>query len=184
MMKKFKIKNKGFTLIELLIAVSLFIVVATISMGALLSIFDANRKTQSTKTVVDNLNLSIENMTRTVRFGSNYYCGISSDISAVLNCNGGDAHSVTFKGARIVYKLSGINGTTFQRSDNGGSNYTDITSSDTVVQYLKFYVDGTSDSDNNQPYVKAVIEGYVGSKPTTQSMFSIETMISQRALDI
>jgi prepilin-type N-terminal cleavage/methylation domain-containing protein len=181
MKNKLKV-NKGFTLVEMLIAVSLFVVVATISIGAILSVFDANRKAQSSKTVVDNLDLSVENMARAVRFGSSYYCGISSNISAVNDCStGGDAVSVTFNGNRIIYKL---NGTAIQKSEDGGSNYTGITSSDTVIQYLKFYVFGTNVSDTNQPYVVVVIKGYVGSKPTTQTVFSIETLMSQRTLDL
>ncbi|OHA93500.1 MAG: hypothetical protein A3E02_01270 [Candidatus Zambryskibacteria bacterium RIFCSPHIGHO2_12_FULL_38_34] len=178
---KNKFKNQsGFTLVEMLIAISLFIAVVTISIGALLSIFDANSKAQATKTVVDNLNLSIENMTRIVRFGSNYYCGISSNENSVSNCSGGgNSFSVTFDGSRIIYRLSG---TTIQRSDNGGS-YTDITSPETVIQYLRFYVFGSDTSDSIQPYVIVVIKGYVGNKPTTQSIFSIETLMSQRKLD-
>ena len=186
--KQMKIKNlkSGFTLVELLIAISLFIVVFTISLGALLSIFDANKRAQSSKTVVDNLNLSIENMARTARFGSNYYCGVSSITTATNNCPpGGNALSVTFAGNRIVYKWDGL-GTPLQRSDQGGftGTYTDITSPETKITYLKFYVFGSSKSDTNQPYIKVIIQGYVGDKPTTQSSFSIETLMSQRTLDI
>jgi len=115
-----------------------------------------------------------------VRFGSNYYCGISSNENSVSNCSGGgNSFSVTFDGSRIIYRLSG---TTIQRSDNGGS-YTDITSPETVIQYLRFYVFGSDTSDSIQPYVIVVIKGYVGNKPTTQSIFSIETLMSQRKLD-
>ena len=59
MMKKSKL-NRGFTLIELMTAVSIFVVVMTISMGAILNIFDANRKARTLKTVLNNLNLVVE----------------------------------------------------------------------------------------------------------------------------
>lgn len=182
MINKFK---KGFTLVELLIAVSLFIIVATISIGAILSVFDANKKAQSSKTVVDNLNLAIENMARTVRFGSNYYCGISSDISSVNNClNGGNSISVTFEGNRIIYSWNGTENDPIRKSENGGSNYTNITAPETKIEYLRFYVFGSTISDNNQPYIVAVIKGRVGNKSTTQTIFSIGTLMSQRTLDI
>lgn len=176
----------GFTLVEMLIAVSLFIVVVTISIGALLSVYDANKKAQSSKTVVDNLNLGIENMTRTIRFGSSYYCGVSSSISATSDCfNGGNSVSVTFKGNRIIYKWNGTINDPIQRSDDGGINYTNITSPETKIQYLKFYVSGSNPNPNTeQPYIIAVIKGYSGSKLTTQTEFSIETMMSQRKHDI
>jgi type II secretory pathway pseudopilin PulG len=188
MRNKLKIKKggAGFTLVEMLIAVSLFIIVVTISIGALLSVYDANKKARSSKTVVDNLNLSIENMARTIRFGSSYYCGVSSSISATNDCSSGNnSVSVTFRGNRIVYRWNGTIDDPIQRSDDGGINYTNITSSETKIQYLKFYVFGSNLSPNTeQPYVIAVIKGYSGTKLTTQTEFSIETMMSQRALDI
>ncbi len=194
---KNKLKNKrrfthtprflvcGFTLVEMLVAVALFTVIASFSIGAVLSIFDANRRARSSKTVVDNLNLSIENMARTVRFGNNYYCGISSNFSSVKDCAvGGTSLSITFEGNRIIYKWDGGEDDPIERSINGGSSYTDITSPETVIEYLKFYVFGTDSSpDTNQPYVIAVIEGYSGNKSTAQSRFSIQTLMSQRALD-
>lgn len=189
MIFKFK-KNAGFTLVEMLIAVALFVTVVAISIGAVLTVFDANRKAQASKTVVDNLNLSIENMARVVRFGSHYHCdtNINANFSnppSPADClNGGPLLAVNFKGNTIVYRL---NGTAIERSDNGGSSYTAITAPETVIQHLRFYVDGANESPSlEQPYVVAVIKGYVGSagKPTAQSQFSIQTMMSQRELDI
>lgn len=182
MIKKLK---KGFTLVELLIAVTLFTVIASFSIGAVLSIFDANRRAQSTKTVVDNLNLSIESMARNVRFGGSYYCGVNSNLTSTSNCpNGGDALSVTFNNARIIYRKFPSTGEgSIQKSENGGTSYSDITSLDTKIQYLKFYVFNT-DNDGEQPYVIVVMKGYVGNKATVQSSFTIQTLMSQRQLDI
>ena len=183
-----RLKNntkKGFTLVEMLIAVSLFVVVVTISIGAVLTILDANRRAQSSKTVVDNLNLSIEDMVRIVRFGSNYHCGASGSLTSPQNCNTGATTdtllAVTFNGSIVVYRL---NGESLQRSSDGGSTYTDITASNAKIQYLRFYVFGTPVGDTEQPYVVAVIKGYVGNKATAQSTFSIQTVMSQRSLDL
>ena len=86
-----KIYNKGFTLIELMTAVSIFIVIMTVSMGSILSIFDANRKSRSLKTVMNNLNLALESMSREMRYGRSYNCGTDSD----PNCSGGTLMSFT-----------------------------------------------------------------------------------------
>lgn len=174
----------GFTLVEMLIAISLFVIVTTISLGAILSIFDANRKAQSSKTAVDNLNLSLENMVRTIRFGTNYHCDSGSGtLTTPANCPlGGTRLAVSFQGNEVVYRWDG-NGP-IQISNDGGITYTNITSSDTTIEYLRFYVFGTDNSNNKQPYAVAVIEGRVGSKATSQTVFSIETLISQRTLDI
>jgi type II secretory pathway pseudopilin PulG len=166
----------------MLIAVGLFVLIATFALGAILSIFDANRKAQSSKTVVDNFNLAIENMTRVVRFGDHYYCGVSSNLSSVNDCaGGGNSISVTFNGGRIVYRL---NGTAMQKSDDGGSNYTDITAPEAKIEYLRFYVFNSTIADSLQPYILVVIKGHVGEKLTTQTAFFIETLMSQRTLDI
>jgi len=173
--------KKGFTLVEMLIAVGIFVVITSFSLGAILSIFDANNKARSLKTVMDNLNLAIEDMTRTVHFGTNYHCTSSGSTSAPRNCpNGDDYLVVNFKGSSVAYRK---HESTMQRAD-GGTSFKDITSSDTVIQYLKFYVFNSSSSVAGQPYIVVVIKGYVGTKPTTQSTFSIETVISQRTLDL
>jgi len=185
----------GFTLVELIVAVALFAIIVFISLGALLSIFDANRKSQASKTVVDNLNIAMENMARLVRYGSNYHCDYNNEtdlgsFSSVANCDGGDTNpdantllAFNFEGDTIVYRLK-PGGHSIQKSENGGSAYTDITAPEMVVEYLQFRVFGTNPSDNNQPYVLVIIKGYVGSKPTLQSSFSLEVMMSRRILDI
>lgn len=183
---KFKFKNKGFTLTEMMVAVALFAVVVFVSLGALVSIFDANRRAQSSKTVVDNLNLALEDMTRTVRFGDHYYCGANDREDRANECelNPQDALSVTFEGDRVIYRL--CEGEIRRGDDEEDCNDMQaITSSDTVIDHLDFYVFNSEDSSpNRQPYVLAVIKGHVGNKATLQSSFSIQTIMSQRKLDI
>jgi len=191
---KFFAKKSGFTLVEMMIAVALFALIATFAIGSVLSIFDANRKSQSLKTVVDNFNFSIENMVRTVRFGSRYHCDNStgsSGVSSVLNClgpTGGKRLGVLAEdGATVVYWFDASDGSIW-RYDSTSSKSIKITSSDTFIEYLKFYVYNTTPlftgSDLNQPYAVVVIKGYVKSKASTKSYFSIETMMSQRNLDL
>lgn len=188
-LNKKNIRLSGFTLVEMLVAVGLFTVVAAISLGAVLTIFDSNNKSQSSKTVVDNLNLALENMTRTVRFGRNYHCGISGNLTSPSDCDntvGSSDMVVSFNSDIVVYRLCG---TSIKMSSTGSGvtdcedpNMLSITSPDTVVQHLKFYIFGTG-VDDIQPYVIAVIKGYVGKKQTTQTTFSLQTMMSRRNLD-
>jgi len=191
-------KQKGFTLVEMIIAIGLFSLIASMALGAVITIFDANNRSESTKTVVDNLNLSLENMVRTVRFGSNYHCidgdtGGTFDLDEANDCNNpgedqGEGLAVTFQNNVIVYAF--CDGA-IKRSEtpNGEDNCNNtsimqpITSSDTVIEYLKFFVFGGNDPDR-QPYVIAIISGYVGTQPTEQSRFTIQTTMSQRQIDI
>jgi len=188
---KFKIQNstsRGFTLVELMVSVSVFVVVMVISMGSILSIFDANKKSQTLRTVMDNLNFSLEAMTRTIRFGTNYHCDVTvGDIStpAPRDCPTG-ATSIVVKsaeGRNVVYKLSGSR---IARSINGGSDYY-VSSQDVTITDLKFRVIGSTPystgGDVYQPQVIITISGYSGIKATTKSTFSLQTTVSQRLFD-
>lgn len=203
-MSKLKLENKclsrgalrsgGFTLIEIMVALGLFTIVITISLGSILSIFDANRRAQSSKTIVDNLNYTIESLARTVRFGSNYHCdhnNSNSNLNQPQNCPNGDERlAVTFEGSVIVYRVCPASvGFVIKRSIAGEGRCSDstmipITSPDAVIQHAKFYVLGSATGDSNQPYVLVIIQGYVGNKPTAQSNFTIQTMMSQRGYDL
>ena len=176
-------REQGFTLIELLTALSLFMVVMTIAMGSVVSIFDANRKTQSESAVMNNLNLAVESLSREMRFGKNYHCG-SGDYTAPQNCPSGDT-SVSFlssNGVQMVYRL---NGTALERSVDGGSTFAAVTAPEIVLENVKFYVLGAGAPPSNtlQPKVVMTIKGYSGTKQNTKTDFSLETLVSQRRLD-
>lgn len=183
---QFSGSSKGFTLVELMVAVSLFAIIMTISMGSILSVFDANKKSQTLRTVMDNLNFTMEAMTRTIRFGGTYHCdSTQGDITLPRDCADG-ATSLALKasdGTRVVYKLSG---TRIARSINGGADYY-LTSNDMAIQNLTFRVFGSppysSGGDLFQPQVIIVIKGFAGTKTTSQSSFSLETTVSQRQFD-
>lgn len=181
-MRKFYKINNGFSLVEIIVATTLFTIVATISIGSILSIFDANKRSQSSKTVVDSLNFALEDMARIVRFGTDYHCGSMGTLSEPQNCsNGDDFIAVNFQGNTIAYRK---NGNFIEKSLNGGP-FTATTPSSVIIQNLKFYTFGaTEDPSTIQPYIVLVMKGYVGTKPTQQSVFSIQTVMSQRVLDI
>jgi len=72
-----QLHTRGFTLVEMIVAVGLFSVVMLISVTALLSLVNANKKAQALQSVMNNLNVTIDGMVRSVRMGSNYHCGSS-----------------------------------------------------------------------------------------------------------
>ena len=82
--------KKGFTLIEIMTSVSVFAIIMVISMGAILGIFEANRKSRTLKAIMNNLNLAVESMSKEMRFGTNYHCGESGSLTVPQNCPGGD----------------------------------------------------------------------------------------------
>ena len=179
-----KSKVQGFTLVELMVSVSIFSFVMLISMGAIMTILDANRKSQTLRSVMDNLNFALEGMTRTIRFGDTYHCG-GGDITETHDCITGDT-SMSVKasdGKRVTYALSGAS---IAKSEDGGTTYYPVTSPDVIIQNVKFYVTGSDQyslSDLSQPKVIVVVRGYAGTKESTKSSFILETTMSQRKLD-
>ncbi len=180
-------KNRGFTLIELMVSISVFTFIMVISMGSILSVIDANRKSQSLRSVMDNLNYTLEAMTRNIRFGKVYHCDVSYGLLTQPNDCSGGANSMS------VYSSSGVTQTSYRleggriiRKVNGGSDEY-LTGTDVTITNLTFYVSGSSpySSGSNlfQPKATIVISGYVGSKENTKSTFTIETMVSQRVFD-
>ena len=68
----FKKTAKAFTLVEMLVVVGLFSSIATLSLGALFNAQTINGNLQKTQAILDNINLSIQTMTRDIRFGSDF----------------------------------------------------------------------------------------------------------------
>lgn len=181
----------GFTLVELMVASSLFLVVMLIVSGSVLSVFNANQKSKNLRSVMDNLNLTLETMTRTIRFGTNYHCGSSGVLTNPSDCTANPSSSLSIRsetGTTITYSTT-TTSTSISRTISG-STY-NITSPDVTITNLKFWVIGSdpycvsSCGTQNavQPRVIVVISGYVGAKPTTRSTFILQTTVSQRVFD-
>jgi prepilin-type N-terminal cleavage/methylation domain-containing protein len=197
MIKNQNKKNKGFTLVELMVSVSVFVIIMTISMGSILSIFDANKKSQTIRTVMDNLNFSLEAMTRTIRFGTNYHCDVTvGDITtpAQRDCTTGASSMVvkTSDGVtRVAYKLAEGRirryvGSEIDYISDNTEGYA-VTSADVTITDLTFRVVGSTPYSNGndlyQPQAIITVSGFAGIKPTTKSSFSLQTTVSQRMFD-
>jgi prepilin-type N-terminal cleavage/methylation domain-containing protein len=181
--------KKGFTLIEIMVAVSIFLVVMSISMGSVLGIFEVNRKSHSLKTVMSNLNLAVESMAREIRFGKNYHCctdgACSGDLAVVRNCPLGSTGMsfLSSSDVQIVYRLT--NGV-IEKSTDGGGTYIPVTSPEVVIEDLSFYVLGAGGISVNtlQPKALVKIKGRVGDPNRGASNFTLQTLVSQRPLDL
>lgn len=177
-------KKKGFTLVELMVSISIFAVVMVASMGSILVMVNSNRKSQAVRSVLDNLSSTVDDMTREIRFGTNYHCGASGTPSQPQNCASGDTSLTVLdsSGTQVTYKIVG---SSIVRTI-AGANYV-MTSPDTNVQTMTFFVSGAqpySSGDLSQPRVLMVVTGTAGVGTANQSPFSLETMMSQRKLDL
>jgi type II secretory pathway pseudopilin PulG len=185
----------GFTLVELIVSVGLFAIVMLVSVGALLSLTGANRKAQSLQSVMNNLNVALDGMVRSIRKGSNYHCGPGTftGSSSIDDCPNGNTV--------IVFKPFGGNlnewGYLFDtngsfcgknricKSEDGGVNYVALTSQDVTIESMKFYVLGSTPGDTVQPKVVITVQGTAGAaNMKTKTTFSIQATAVQRLLDL
>ena len=158
-------KTKGFTLVEMLIVLGLFSFIMTLATGVLYTTQAINTKLQETQAVLDNVNISMDIMTRDIRYGYDFHCGetpTSDEASMSLrkSCsysNIGASHGgriLYFKPTdaesdsdRVSYYASSTSlGDVILKSEyrNGVTNTYRITANDVRIKSLLFYVDGAN----------------------------------------
>lgn len=187
------INGRGFSIVEMLVATALFSIVMVIAVGSLLTMVDANRKAQSLKSVMNNLNFAMESMVRSARVGTSYHCeNITSpppDIATPKDCpDGGILFAFEpFDGNpgipndQEVYRL--LDGR-IERSMNSGSSFTPVTADEVQIDDLAFYVVGTTPGDDFQPKAVITIRGSAGETERTRTEFALQMVASQRVFDI
>ena len=179
----------------MLVAVAVFSIVMMVGVSTLLAMVDANRKAQAIKSVMNNLNFALENMSRTIRTGTTYHCSTSAtppaSASVAQDCaNGGLLLAFERQGGssgnpndQVMYR---INSTTQQleRSTNSGASFTAITATEVDISDFKVYVVGSSGADSLQPRVVISVSGTAGVSEKVRTDFKVQTAVSQRFLDL
>jgi len=188
--------NRGFTLIEMLISTAIFAVVMVISLGALLAMSESDRKAQTLKSVINNLNFSLDSISRTVRTGSNYQCGAGGDCASTpgtlftFTAPGGSSVKYRFENtttdasnAATVCGQSGAVVGCIARSTDGGVNWAAVTAPEVIITKLSFFLLGTTANDQKQPKLTILLSGYVQATGIRQTVFNLETSVTQRLYD-
>lgn len=186
---------KGFLLVEMLVSLSIFALIAVSAAAALLAIMDANAKAQATRSVMDNMNVAIENMSRTLRVGSDYLC-LDFSGSVIASCSSLGAPGISFipqgkdrtdPNNRVIYhyfisdpndplSVHSINRTTLE----GGSPIdVPLTAPEVKITGMRFFIIGDGVT-TGQPRVFMIVSGKVGLKAPTVTGFTIQTTVTQR----
>jgi len=130
---KYFIKREAFTVAELLVAVGLFTVIISISIGSYIRMIQQQRLMTSLMAANDNVSLALEQMMREIRTGKNFTeSGFDLDKISFVNDVGCD----------ITYSFTSEN--SIDRLQNGGSceeNDGPITSENIKVQDMSFDVE-------------------------------------------
>lgn len=186
MKTKIKITERGFTLVELMVAVAVFSIVMVVAMSALMNVIDANKKAQSIKTAINNVNIALETISKDLRFGSDYDCIGENGLLRSDGCSVEGNFGIKYKSgitdedgnARWVAYFYDADNQSIGRDvsliDDGDYEFINITSPDVNITSMKFYI-----IDNAQPYVVITLSGEAGVGKTATT-FDLQTSVSQR----
>jgi prepilin-type N-terminal cleavage/methylation domain-containing protein len=192
-----KSQQQGFTLVELMVALSLFVVVVLAAVSSLYSVNASARRVEAMRTVLDNLNFSLESMSRTIRTAENIICDGTENGGGTKNCsleNGKSTERITLEstlGTEQIIEYRWVfddqnRGRIEKRIQEGGvwpDEWIAITAPEIDVQHFSFYVDGSDDlatGDTHQPNVIIFMQG-VATTVADSAPFAVQTYISQRA---
>lgn len=180
----------------MMVAVALFSVVMLVTTGSLLALVDANRKAQALHSVMENLNVAVDGMVRSMRMGNAYHCGQSGSLTAPADCSSTGATFISFEpyggsptnagDQRQYWFAPDANGVgRLYLSLNGGATSFPVTAPEVNLESVRFFIVGSTVQDALQPKVIMVIKGMAGgTKLKTQTSFTIQATASQRALDL
>lgn len=187
MIRKNLQRKRGFTLVEMLVSVAIFSIVVMISLGAILTILDANRKARTLTEVMNNLNFSVETMTRSLKTGVEpASAGDILSVGAIILTEDGFAREKTRyrlnKTADERGQIEQCISTNLSEATCDSNKWFPITSE--LVDVKEFYAEVFGDVDLNQPRTQIFISGTVKINEKISSNFSLQTTVSQRRLNL
>jgi prepilin-type N-terminal cleavage/methylation domain-containing protein len=169
-------RTRGFTLIEMMVSVALFAIVVMISMTAILSVVDSNKRAQAMKSVMNNLNFALETMTRSLKTGTDMtFLECTVDVCKGIRIND------QILGGAVTYSLGTDNTLSGGTDDRNRlmrteTNEGPITAPEVDIKNLMF-IDGRG---AGQPSAIIVIGGVVKLNERVSSDFHIQTTVTQR----
>jgi prepilin-type N-terminal cleavage/methylation domain-containing protein len=179
--KKNNSKSDGFTLIETLISITLFAFVVTITLTAILTILDINKKSRSLMAVMNNLNFAVDSITLSFKTGKEP----DQDGNDCFETN-----QVNYKITETAKDVTRVQPVEYCITENGitkkqgNGDPVAITSEgvefNTTDSYFK--VQGKTPG-SAQPILFMHLVGTVKSSSKVQSTFRIQTSVSQRDLN-
>jgi Tfp pilus assembly protein PilW len=200
-MRNIDFKTKGgYTIIETMVSVSIFLLIVTAGMGALLNANLAHEKSEDMRSIMDNLSFVMEDMSRNLRVGSSYQCFNNSQsvgpsfLGVPRNCDhgwaiafeeaGGDPSTYTDQWVYYVSSTGKV-----LKSTDGANTFVQLTPDEVVISDVNVFplvtVVGAPGiaTDEQQPFITIRLVGTITYK-NAATPFSLQTSVSQRLIDI
>lgn len=193
----------------MIVSLGIFTIVALVAVGALMKIMDANKKSIALKTAINNMNFTLESISREMRVGKNYQCcsGVGSpddnnNLTPTLGTNtvgpsGG--WTIAFNSSKTkpwlsspgschliyAYKFIPKDGTTNAKIQKAQQTICEFSIADDDFHDLisaEVNIDKSivSVDNSNQPYATFFFHGMTGVKAKEQAEFTVQTSVSQR----
>ncbi len=156
--------RQGFTILEMLVATAVFTIVMIMAMESLLNINSAQKKAESFREVSDNLNFTLDVMTREIRTGQSYLS---------------DSTYIAFQNAALENIVYNTQGGQLMRSSDGGATFIPLTDIKIKIDYLNFALLGEAVGDSFQPLVRINLSASAGSEQKSASKINLQTSVSQ-----
>ena len=156
-------------MVELLVAMSLFIVFTVIASGSFIRALRTQRAIVALIAANDNANLSIEQIAREIRTGSNF------------SLTGNDLNFSNANNIQVIYRLNSSTNI-IERNENG-ADFKPLTATNVRINKLNFYLQGQLAGDGYPPKITIIIN-ISPNIPTIQNISTnFQTTVSARNLD-
>ncbi|MBZ9572787.1 prepilin-type N-terminal cleavage/methylation domain-containing protein [Patescibacteria group bacterium] len=170
--------KKGFTLIELLVTITIFSIVITGFLGLFASAFKEQRKNLNLQYLLQNTSYISEYMSRALRMAKkdiNGNCITPKDNFALLTQD-----HIKFLNYNEECQEFFLDGEVLKVRKLGITQ--PLTSSNLIVERLKFEISGETQEDTLQP--KVIFSLKIKNKELEPQELNLQTTISQRDLDV
>lgn len=182
--------NLGFTLLEMLVAMSIFVIVITATISALIFSIRAQRLAIAEKEVSENVNFALEFMSRKMRTARRDSGGICITAGNTFNVANGDDSRVDFYDASRQCAGFYTQGPQGQKElwyySEGLTEPARLTNNAVVaLDQLNFAAEGETDSDGQQPRITvSFLASSAGISKEAQGVsLNIQTTVTIRVLD-
>jgi prepilin-type N-terminal cleavage/methylation domain-containing protein len=164
--------NSGFTIMELMVAMALFVILISIASGGFVKSLRSQRTMVGLVAANDNAGLTLEQMTREIRFGYNFV-KISETEFQFVNSNN----------VAVSYRL--YDGAIERGTENQSpeKTYKKITADNVLVNSFGIIMDGEAPSDGKQPRITITLSISAKGKQFEGFSTNIQTTISPRTID-
>ncbi len=194
----------------MIVSLGIFTIVALVAVGALIKVMDANKKSIALKTAINNMNFTLESMSREMRVGSEYHYyntsspsilttfsagsetgGVSGEdgmTSWTIAFNSSKRHSKTTPdtgSCHLIYAyrfIYNIAGSKLQKAQQTDCETAsdDNSFEDLISPEVKITKSLVEVNTEGQPYVSFFFKGYSGARAREQAEFTVQSLVSQR----